>query len=203
MKINETLGLFTVNGLAMVNTVSVGIIFEIPAKTINRKIRNKIKDLKEVMTDRAIEEFFVDGNYIDKQKQTRPTINMTELGFNLIVMGFTGKEAVEFQVEYVKAFAVMKSIIITEGLEATFNLEMEQAMTDLMSVETDYSDAINNYSDIVNEVVNFSDEYDRMCEDNVELYTNEELEGNPLAVGLNTLVRTFISSALPEENKEF
>lgn len=52
--------------------------------------------------------------YLDVQGKERPMYNITEKGFTLLVMGFTGSTAMKFKVAYIEAFEQM-----SETLKAT------------------------------------------------------------------------------------
>lgn len=50
--------------------------------------------------------------YINEQNgQTYPMFLMNRDGFSLLVMGFTGKKAMQFKLEYIKAFNQMEATI--------------------------------------------------------------------------------------------
>lgn len=51
---------------------------------------------------------FIKSSYVHPQnKQTYPFYIMNRDGFSLLVMGFTGKEALEWKLQYIKAFNQM------------------------------------------------------------------------------------------------
>lgn len=55
---------------------------------------------------------FIKSSYVHPQnKQTYPFYIMNRDGFSLLVMGFTGKEALEWKLQYIKAFNQMENFI--------------------------------------------------------------------------------------------
>ena len=55
---------------------------------------------------------FIKSSYVHSQnKQTYPMYLMNRDGFSLLVMGFTGKKALEWKLQYIKAFNQMENFI--------------------------------------------------------------------------------------------
>ncbi|MEF2597337.1 MAG: Rha family transcriptional regulator [Lachnospiraceae bacterium] len=54
---------------------------------------------------------FKKSNYKDAKGEQRPMYIMNRDGFTFLVMGFTGKEAMEWKWQYIKAFNQMENII--------------------------------------------------------------------------------------------
>lgn len=50
--------------------------------------------------------------YKDAKGEERPMYRMTRDGFTLLVMGFTGKEAMEWKVKYISAFNCMEQLLL-------------------------------------------------------------------------------------------
>lgn len=75
------------------------------------------KQHKDVM--RTIQDFpdefnrrnFTPSFYLDKLKREQPLYNLTRDGFSMLVMGFTGKKAFEWKVEFIKAFNKMEELL--------------------------------------------------------------------------------------------
>lgn len=53
---------------------------------------------------------FVESSYIDIQGKDRPMYVMNRDGFTLLAMGFTGKKALQFKLDYIEAFNEMEHI---------------------------------------------------------------------------------------------
>lgn len=64
------------------------------------------------------ETYFKKGNYVDSQnKQTYPMYLMNRDGFSLLVMGFTGKQALEWKIKYIEAFNKMEKMLMERNTE--------------------------------------------------------------------------------------
>lgn len=77
-----------------------------------RKIRQLESDLRSTQncTDQKM---FFKSYYTDVQNKTEPIYFMNRDGFSLLVMGFTGKEALEWKLKYIQAFNDMEHFIKT------------------------------------------------------------------------------------------
>ena len=65
----------------------------------------------ETTTKSHLSKMFVKSTYKDEGNRTRPMYLMNRDGFSLLVMGFTGKSALEWKLKYIEAFNKMESII--------------------------------------------------------------------------------------------
>lgn len=54
---------------------------------------------------------FADSSYKSAQNKDLPMVVMTKDGFSILVMGFTGKQAMQFKEDFINAFALMESIL--------------------------------------------------------------------------------------------
>ncbi|MFC6166661.1 Rha family transcriptional regulator [Acinetobacter terrestris] len=85
------------------------------AKAFNKRpssVRRAIKNLK------CSQEFrlhnFAYTYYIDQQGKKQPSYLITKDGFILLVMGFTGKDATEFKIQYIETFNEMEKYLQSE-----------------------------------------------------------------------------------------
>lgn len=70
-------------------------------KDVLKKIRNTINDCdNQEYTQRNFAPF----DFIDKNGEIQPAFNLTRNGFMLLVMGFTGKAALQIKIKYMQAF---------------------------------------------------------------------------------------------------
>lgn len=74
-------------------------------RDVLRAIENKLTVLPHGFAERN----FALSYYVDSTGRKLPMYEMTEEGFALTMMGFTGKEAVEWQVEFIEAFVAMRA----------------------------------------------------------------------------------------------
>lgn len=52
---------------------------------------------------------FAGAEYTDAKGEKRPMFNLTRDGFTILVMGFTGKKAMQFKLAYIEAFNLMEA----------------------------------------------------------------------------------------------
>ncbi len=92
-------------------------------------------------------EMFVSGSYIEEQNgQVYRMFYMNRDGFSLLAMGFTGKDALRWKLEYIKAFKAMESLLLERQsphwqatrLESKTNRRME---TDEIEALVEYAKA--------------------------------------------------------------
>lgn len=75
----------------------------------HRHVLDSIKDILGVAENSA-DPMFLETTYIHEQnKQEYPEYLMNRDGFSLLVMGFTGKDALEWKIKYIKAFNDMEA----------------------------------------------------------------------------------------------
>ena len=76
-----------------------------------------LRDIKSILggisrNGETHSEYFIESSYVNKQNgQCYPEYLCTRDGFSLLVMGFTGKKALEWKLKYIQAFNRMESII--------------------------------------------------------------------------------------------
>lgn len=85
------------------------------AKTFGRKhkhVLETIRSIKEGAADFSANPLFEESTYTDPQNgKAYPMFIMGRDGFTLLAMGFTGKKALEFKMNYINAFNKMENII--------------------------------------------------------------------------------------------
>ncbi|MEG9489612.1 Rha family transcriptional regulator [Mannheimia indoligenes] len=91
--------------VAMTNTLKVAEYFDKQHKNILQRLENL----------ECSEEFrrlnFKPSYYLNEQNKKQPMYLMTQDGFTLLVMGFTGKKAMQFKESYITAFNEMRKQI--------------------------------------------------------------------------------------------
>lgn len=79
------------------------------AVTFGKEHRRVMQDIRDLGCS---EEFrvhhFVQSEYSNNQGRKMPQVIMTEQGFTLLVMGYTGKKAMEFKERYIQQFHQMR-----------------------------------------------------------------------------------------------
>lgn len=87
------------------------------AEKFEKSHDNVLKAIRKMVDEGIVKNnetpMFEETTYINEQnKQAYPMFLMNRDGFTLLAMGFTGKKAMQFKLEYIKAFNKMEAIII-------------------------------------------------------------------------------------------
>lgn len=92
-------------GEAVCSSLQVAEVFE-------KRHDNILRDIKGLLNFEETHGMFQKSTRVDKQNgQTYPMYYMNRDGFSLLVMGFTGKKALEWKLKYIKAFHQMEDVI--------------------------------------------------------------------------------------------
>lgn len=95
------------NHQAITSSLKVAEVF----KKNHRDVLSAIDDLKEGVAENYADLFWEDTYIHPQNKQPYRLIYMNRDGFTLLAMGFTGKNALEFKLEYIDQFNQMESHI--------------------------------------------------------------------------------------------
>lgn len=98
---------------ALTTSLKVAEKFEKNHKDVMKSIRNLTAQ------NCAVKNMFVESTYVNSRGQEQPMYYMNRDGFTLLAMGFTGKEAVKFKLEYIEAFNKMENFIREQELPQT------------------------------------------------------------------------------------
>lgn len=127
------------------------------AENFGKEHRNVMRDIENLMSEGVLKNeqtpMFYKTEYTHEQNgQTYPMYLMNRDGFSLLVMGFTGKAALEWKLKYIQAFNEMEKKLTTpqmpklsKELQALFLLDdrtqrQEQRITALENAMTvDYN----------------------------------------------------------------
>lgn len=77
--------------------------------TVLRSVRNILAELPE----RGARNF-AETYYTDESNRRQPMFNITRSGFSVLVMGFTGKKAIEWKFLYEEAFSKMETALLNQ-----------------------------------------------------------------------------------------
>ena len=132
------------NDQALTNSLLIAEKFGKEHKNVMQSIRNLIGGTAE---NSAIAEMFSESRYLNEQNKEQPMFLMNRDGFTLLAMGFTGKKAMQFKLEYINAFNNMEAQIKAsqkpksqlEILQMSINQLVEQEHR-LSSVERDVAE---------------------------------------------------------------
>lgn len=122
------------------------------AEKFGKSHDNVLRDIRSLLQGGILKNdetpMFEETTYVNEQnKQSYPMFLMNRDGFTLLVMGFTGKKAIQFKLEYIKAFNNMEAQIKAsqkpksqlEILQMSINQLVEQEHR-LSSVERDVAE---------------------------------------------------------------
>ena len=96
-----------VNSRAVTTSLRVAEYFEKDHFVVLRSIKDIIKDSAGELTDCN----FVVSEYVDSTGRKLPMYLMDRDGFTLLAMGFTGKKALKFKLDYIAAFNAMEKVL--------------------------------------------------------------------------------------------
>ena len=100
------------NNLVEVNNEQVVTTSIMVAETFGKRHDNVLQAIKNLEKDVLdFKEMFLESETPDKYGRPRKTYFMNKDGFTLLVMGFNGKEALQFKQQYIKAFNKMEEQI--------------------------------------------------------------------------------------------
>ena len=94
-----------VNSKVITSSLKVAEIFGKQHKDVLKAINNL--DLPQDFNQRN----FAPVEYLDSKGEKRPAYNISRDGFTILAMGFTGKEAMRFKLDYIQRFNDMESTL--------------------------------------------------------------------------------------------
>lgn len=82
------------------------------AEVFGKDHKNVIQSIENLAAEKSAAKFFAEATYDNRGKQY-PMYYMNRDGFTLLAMGFTGKKALQFKIQYIQAFNSMEMQIRT------------------------------------------------------------------------------------------
>lgn len=101
------------NSQALTNSLLV-------AEKFNKEHRDVTKAIRRLLTSAqncAVLQMFVETHYVNEQNKEQPMFVMNRDGFTLLAMGFTGKKAMQFKLDFINAFNRMESALKTQSFQ--------------------------------------------------------------------------------------
>ena len=153
---NELINIHNDNGTLTVSSREVAEHFEKRHCDVLRDADNLISKMEP--TQNCVR-YFIGSEYIDSKGETRREYLLTRDGFSLLVMGFTGKAALEWKLKYISAFNEMERQIkeqvkpmspielIAAQAQALVGIEKKQKEHDLAIEDT--NKRIDGIKDVV------------------------------------------------------
>lgn len=83
------------------------------AKKFGKEHKHVLESIRKIMTaeNSAVLGMFEESTYLNEQNKKQPMFVMNRDGFTLLAMGFTGKQAMDFKLDYIGAFNKMEATI--------------------------------------------------------------------------------------------
>ena len=84
------------------------------AKKFGKKHKHVLEAIRNIITtaeNPAVRKMFMDSTYKNAQNKTQPMVIMNRDGFSVLTMGFNGKTAMKFKLDFIEAFNKMEAII--------------------------------------------------------------------------------------------
>lgn len=151
------------NGTLTVSSLQVAEDFE----KQHKHILNAISKLEsEIQPAENSARYFLSSSYVDAKGENRKCYNLTRDGFSLLVMGFTGKKALEWKLKYIEAFNLMEQKIrerysdISPQLQ--FLIDMERKQKQLEKKQEELESKIADISEIRDNTIKATFEYGRI-----------------------------------------
>lgn len=97
------------NGRTITDTLLLAQMFDKQHKNIIREISSKLSQPNLSLENKNFyDDNFIESEYQDSQGRSQKCYLLTQAGFSLIAMGFTGSKAETFKIRYIKAFEEMQ-----------------------------------------------------------------------------------------------
>ena len=79
------------------------------AKDFGKRLSDVHETIENLTAENsAVKNFFIESSYINECGREYKSYEITRDGFSLLVMGFTGKKALEWKLKYIEAFNLME-----------------------------------------------------------------------------------------------
>lgn len=108
------------------------------ADTFDKRHADVLRDIRNL---ECSEQFrmsnFAQSEYLNSQKHKQPMYYLTRDGFTLLVMGYTGKEAMKFKEGYIKQFNAMEKALNGKYIEREKGIAIRQALTKALQQSTE------------------------------------------------------------------
>ena len=133
------------NGVLTVSSLQVAKDFDKQHKDVLEKISSISAQINSAENSA---QYFIESSYTDKSGKRNKCYDITRDGFSLLVMGFTGKKALEWKLRYIEAFNSMEkqltyihsdiekivSKVLDEKIETIVNKAVVEAVSETVKV---------------------------------------------------------------------
>lgn len=121
------------------------------AENFEKRHDHLLRDIKGLKKDVPnFGEMFLEGIEPDSYGRDRQTYFMNRDGFTLLAMGFTGKKALQFKLQYIDAFNKMEAAIKRENKPLSIPEQIQTIAKGYTELESDVKDLKLDVSDVKN-----------------------------------------------------
>ncbi|MCI8750913.1 MAG: Rha family transcriptional regulator [Lachnospiraceae bacterium] len=107
------------------------------AEKFEKRHDNVMRDIRGLLKNEETQQMFKLSSYIEKQNgQKYPMCYMNRDGFSLLAMGFTGKKALNWKIQYIKAFNTMEEILKEHNTQLWINTRQTNKENRLKETDT-------------------------------------------------------------------
>ncbi len=106
------------NDLVTINNSQVVTDSRKVAEVFNKRHTHVLDSIKEILdsAENSAQSFFYESTYKDGSGKSNKMYLMNRDGFSLLVMGFTGKKAMQWKIKFIEAFNAMEEKLKTPKL---------------------------------------------------------------------------------------
>lgn len=175
------------NGQAVTSSLLVAEKFGKEHKHVLDSIRKLIEGCAEISADPMFEE----TTYVNEQNgQVYPMFLMNRDGFSLLVMGFNGKKAMQFKLDYINEFNKMEKMI-RDSIKPKSQLEiLQMSINQLVEQE-------HRLSSVERDVAETKKEIEEMKQERIEngkLLLEAEVSGNKVPeISMRNKIRRLVN----------
>ena len=122
------------DGKLTVSSLQVATDFGKQHKDVIKSIENLLRETSAknfanlTAENSAVKNFFIESIYADSYGRHQKCYDVTRDGFSLLVMGFTGKKALEWKLKYIEAFNLMEQKLMDR------NVNLEEIISKTVAV---------------------------------------------------------------------
>ncbi len=142
---------FVVNGQAVTDSLAVAEVF-------NKEHRRVMQDIRDLGCSEDFRlHHFVQSSYQNQQGREMPKVVLTEQGFTLLVMGYTGENAMRFKETYIAEFDRMRKTLQT-SVPNVVALDERKVRLELLKTAIDHEGRIEQVEERITSVERKVDE---------------------------------------------
>lgn len=134
--------------------------------------------MRDIRTLGCSEEFrvgnFAESSYVNLQGRDMPKFIITEQGFALLVMGYTGQRAMEFKERYISEFHSMQQQLLNTNADKVVPLSKDQALITVLRTTADLVEGQEEIRQVVAEQGKEIQQLSRRVDEQITLDSGEQ-----------------------------